>query len=89
MFEPTSRAARIQAKQIFHGGHLPAKTDHVLGRGLDCACDSLDMTATTANPEMKSPYELWFGRCPTPQTKPFLPSVVDHTKRSKKSEEHT
>ena len=88
MIENASRAARIQAKHIFHNGHLPERMNHLWGESFNWACHALNMTATTANPGLKSPYEMFHGRPPTRHINAFLRPVVYHSKRSRKAEEH-
>lgn len=74
--EAISRAACIQAKHIFNDSRLPEKTGHLWGEALNWACESLTMTATTATPGMKSPYERLHGQSPIPQVKTFLRPVT-------------
>ena len=53
-------AARIQAKVLFEYVRLH-KTDILWAEAMDWACEAMNHTACSANPETKSPYEMWYG----------------------------
>ena len=53
-------AARIQAKVLFNYVQL-SKTDKLWAEAMHWACEALNHTACSANPDSKSPYEMWFG----------------------------
>ena len=57
LIETAAMAGRIQARELYPGAQLPA-TDSLWAEASHWACDALNRTATTANPESKSPYEL-------------------------------
>lgn len=77
MLAATSRAANVQAKHIFYNRLLPENIDHlcfVWREAFNSACESLNMTATTAktaNPGMKSAYDVWHSLHASPQGKGF------------------
>lgn len=86
--EAVSRAARIQGTHIFDYDRLPEKTGYLRGEAFNLAWHSLNLTATNANPEMRSPYEMRHGQTPTPWARSFLQPIAHDTKRSRKSEEY-
>ena len=49
-------------------------------------CDALNRTVTTANPENKSPYEMWFGNSLPVVLLPFLKPGYCNVKRENKSQ---
>ena len=71
LIETAAMAGRIQARELYPGAQLPA-TDSLWAEASHWACDALNRTATTANPESKSPYEMWYGRPPPVVLLPFL-----------------
>ena len=52
LIETAAMAGRIQARELFPGAHLPA-TESLWAEASHWACDALNRTATTANPENK------------------------------------
>ena len=54
---------RIQARELYPGAQLPA-TESLWAEGSHWAFDALTRTATTANSENKSPYEMVYGNPP-------------------------
>ncbi|CAM9437793.1 unnamed protein product [Pylaiella littoralis] len=77
-------AARIQATEMFPGApDFPS----LWAEAVSWACHALNLTATTANPGDKSPYELWYGS-PPPHggVWPFLKPAVCRVKRDNKSQ---
>lgn len=62
MMEATSLAARVLANHIFHIRHLPEKTDRPWGQVYKWPCHSLNLTVTTTNHGMISPYEVWYDK---------------------------
>ena len=64
-------AARIQAKVLFDYVQLP-KTDKLWAEAMHWACEALHHTACSANPDSKSPYEMWFGEALPARPYPFL-----------------
>ena len=71
LIETAAMAGRIQARELYPGAQLPA-IDSLWAEASHWACDALNRTATTANPESKSPYEMWYGRPPPVVLLPFL-----------------
>ena len=53
-------AARIQAKVLFGHVQFP-KTDLLWAEAMHWACEAMNHTACSANPETKPPYEMWYG----------------------------
>ena len=49
-------AARIQAKVLFGHVQLP-KTDKLWAEAMHWACEAMNHTACSANPDSKSPYD--------------------------------
>ncbi|CAB1110629.1 unnamed protein product [Ectocarpus sp. CCAP 1310/34] len=64
-------AARIQAKVLFGHVQLP-KTDRLWAEAMHWACEALNHTACSANPDSKSPYEMWYGEARPARPYPFL-----------------
>ncbi|CAB1120503.1 unnamed protein product [Ectocarpus sp. CCAP 1310/34] len=64
-------AARIQAKVLFEHAQLP-KTDRLWAEAMHWACEALNHTACSANPDSKSPYETWYGEARPARPYPFL-----------------
>ena len=77
-------AGRIQASELFTGTQLPA-TAWLWAEAFHWACGSLNSKANTANPESKSPYEMWHGRPPLVVVLPFLKPGCCKVKRENKS----
>lgn len=77
-------AARIQAPALYPGAPTyPSLWDEAVS----WACDALNRTAITSNPESKSPYELWHGHPPpSGETYPFLRPAICRLKRGSNSE---
>ena len=71
IIDKAALAARIQAPLIFPHVRLPP-TDSLWAEAMHSACDALNHTATIANPNMKSPYELWHGSAAPASPHPFL-----------------
>ena len=85
MIEASAMAARLQAKEIFAGTPLPS-SDRLWAESMRWACDCLNRTSTTANPENKSPYEMWHGKTAVLQLLPFLKPGFCRRKRGHKLE---
>lgn len=62
------------------------KAQNLRAKSMNWACSSLNVTATTSNPDKKSPCELWHGRPPTLTLWPFLILGMFHIKRDRKSQ---
>ena len=71
IIEAAAMAARIQAKVLFDYVQLP-KTDKLWAEAMHWACEALNHTACSANPDSKSPYEMWFGEALPARPYPFL-----------------
>ncbi|CAB1096235.1 unnamed protein product [Ectocarpus sp. CCAP 1310/34] len=69
--EEAAMAARIQAKVLFGHVQLP-KTDRLWAEAMHWACEALNHTACSANPDSKSPYEMWYGEARPARPYPFL-----------------
>ena len=76
-------AARIQAKVTFAHVQLPA-TDVLWAEAMHWACEALNHTACTANPDNKSPIEMWSGETSPASPFPFLKSACCRWKRHNK-----
>ena len=76
-------AARIQATELYpNAPNYPS----LWAEAVSWACHALNCTATTANPEDKSPYEMWYGSPPPGGAVwPFLKPAVCRVKRANKS----
>jgi len=85
LIETAAMAGRIQARELYPGTQLPA-TESLWAEASHWACDALNRTATTANPESKSPYEMWYGRPPPVVLLPFLKPGYCKVKRENKSQ---
>ena len=85
LIETAAMAGRIQARELYPGAQLPA-TDSLWAEASHWACDALNRTATTANPESKSPYEMWYGRPPPVVLLPFLKPGYCKVKRENKAQ---
>ena len=64
-------AARIQAKVLFGHVLLP-NTDRLWAEAMHWACEALNHTACSANPDSKSPYDMWYGEPRPARPCPFL-----------------
>ena len=62
-------AALIQAKIVFGHVQIP-KTDKLWAEAMHWACEQLNHTASSANPDNKSPNEMWFGTAAHPNRIP-------------------
>ncbi|CAM9743430.1 unnamed protein product [Scytosiphon promiscuus] len=71
MVETAAMATRVQANLLFGQVQLPA-TDNLWAEAMHWACDSLNQTACSSNPDSKSPYEMWFGEARPARPYPFL-----------------
>ena len=60
LIEEAAMAARVQAKVFFGHVQLP-KTDRLWAEAMHWACEALNHTACSANPDSKSPHEMWYG----------------------------
>ena len=77
-------AARIQATQLFHHIRLPP-TEPLWAEAMHWACDALNHTATTANRDNVSPFEMWHGKAEPVAPYPFLKPGYCRWKRPNKS----
>ena len=71
LIEAAAMAARIQAKVLFGYVQLP-ETDNLWAEAMHWACEALNHTACSANPDSKSPNEMWFGEARPARPYPFL-----------------
>ena len=79
LVDEAAMAARIQAKYFLGYVQLP-KTDKLRAEAMHWACEAMNHTACSANPDSKSPYEMWYGEPrpgrPYPFLKPAAATVV-------------
>ena len=62
-------------------------TDKLWAEAMKWASEALNRTATTANPESKSPFDMWYGKAEPASPHPFLqPCVVRKQRRGNKLE---
>lgn len=61
MLEGAQLAAHMRAWSFFRGSKMPNSTDDLWAEAMDCVCDSLNRTATSANSDDEGPYEIWHG----------------------------
>ena len=61
MIESAPLAARIQAPELFPGFNVP-EGPLWWAEAMSWACDAYNRTATVANPESRSPYEIFYGK---------------------------
>ena len=71
MIETVAMAARIQAKVLFGHVQLP-ETDKLWAEAMHWACEAINHTACSSNPDSKSPNEMWFGEARPARPYPFL-----------------
>ncbi|CAB1112906.1 unnamed protein product [Ectocarpus sp. CCAP 1310/34] len=71
LIEEAAMAARIQAKVLFGHVQLP-KTDKLWAEAMHWACEAMNHTACSANPDSMSPYEMWYGEPRPARPYPFL-----------------
>ena len=84
LISDTALAARIQAPILYPGAPTYPS---LWAEAVSWACNALNRTATTANPDYKSPHEMWYGLPPpTGEVWPFLkPIIYKSSKRKNKS----
>ena len=85
LIETAAIAGLIQANEFFPGAELPS-TASLWAEAFHWACDALNRTAMTANPERKTPHELWHGSSPPVVLLPFLKPGYCKGKREYKSQ---
>lgn len=61
--ETAAMVSRIQACEIYPGAQLPG-TESLWADVSHWEYDALNRTATTDNPESRSPYDMWYGKPP-------------------------
>ena len=83
LIEKLAKTSMIQAKSSFVGQDLPS-TERLWAEAHHFACDNLNRTATTSNKDMKSPYEMWHGKPPSPTLVQWLQPCFFKTKRKHK-----
>ena len=83
LIETCQQAARIQAAALYPTGDVP-KTESLWAEASSWACDAMNRTATSANPERKSPHELWHGTVAPLRLLPFLKPGFYHHQRVQK-----
>ena len=60
LIETCQQAARIQAAALYPTSYV-LKTEFLWAEASSWACDAMNRTVTSANPERTSPHELWHG----------------------------
>ena len=85
MIESAALAARIQASELFPGFNVP-EGPSLWAEAMSWACDAYNRTATVANPENRSPYEMFYGKIPEMSPIPFLKPGYYKSKRMNKME---
>ena len=63
VIETAVMAGRIQARELFPWAQLSA-TESLWAEASHGSYDTLNRTATSANPSIKLPYEMWYGKNP-------------------------
>ena len=58
MIETAAMAVRIQAKVLFGHVQLP-ENDKLWAQAMHWACEAINHTACSSNPDSKSPNEIW------------------------------
>ena len=76
---------QIQVREFFPGAQLPA-TASLWAEAPHWACDASSRTATAANPESKSPHEMWHGSFPPVILLSFLKPGYSKVRRENKSQ---
>ena len=71
LIEEAAMAARTQAKVLFGHVQLP-KTDKLWAKAIHWACEAMNHTACSANPDSKSPYKMWYREPRPARPYPFL-----------------
>ena len=80
-----AKASAIQAKVSCVGLGLPA-TEKLWPEAHSYACDALNRTATSSNPDYKSPYEMWYGKPPPPTLLEWLQPCFYRVTRGSKTD---
>lgn len=80
MITDAALASRIQARELFPDAPTGPE---LWAEAISCACHQLNCTATEANDEWESPYDMFHGT--PPSTYPFLKPAVFKTRRKFKS----
>ena len=78
---------RIQASERYPNEALP-KGENLCAEQASWACNPLNYTATSANPKLKSPYEMWYGtqpQSPLPFLKPGCHQIERRNKLKPKA----
>ena len=84
LIESAGKAAAIQASIMFPSKGVPSG-DSLWAAQAHWACHALNSTATSSNPQCKTPYEMWYGKVP-PSPFPFLKPGFVTRKRGDKLE---
>ncbi|CAM9995170.1 unnamed protein product, partial [Sphacelaria rigidula] len=63
IIETAGLEARIQASELYPDERIP-NGDNLWAEQANWACHALNCTATSANPNHKSPHEMWYGSPP-------------------------
>ena len=71
IIEKTAKAGRIEAALLFPEANIPQGRD-LWAEAMIWACDTLNRSATTANPARMSPHEMWHGSVAKIKMLPFL-----------------
>ena len=85
MIDAAARSAIIQAQELYPHVQLPS-TESLWAEAYRWACDSINRTASSANPDWKSPHEMWHGTTASLKLMPFLKPGFCKVRRANKSE---
>ena len=86
LIEAAALAAKIQASILFPNVELPSSSDYLWTEAMSWACHTFNCSATTSNPESKSPHEMWHGSPPRRHLLPFFKPGYYNAKRTNKSQ---
>lgn len=71
IIQSTAQSPRIYGSFLSHDASVP-KYRKLWAEAVACECDSMNRTATIANPNCLTPYGLWRGLLPSLQLTAFL-----------------
>lgn len=83
MLEVAQLVARARTDSLFGHVQMQNSTDDLCAQVMKWACDSFNRTATNANPNSESPYEIWYGISTKLQVLPFPQPGIYGRKRTK------
>ena len=83
LIESAALAARLHAPELYPNVGVP-KATWLWAESLSWATDSLNRSATRANPQHRSPYEMWHGKPAPTRILPFLKPGFAKVQRTNK-----